>query len=174
MKAPVSKIYRLPAATVHGVFLAGYSDSGLCELDFPGSGSTRGSRPNDMSCVPKAIQEWHRLTTRALERVLGGADPETMPPLDLSIGTTFQQQVWRTLVKIAAGGTWTYGMVAKAIGRPKAVRAVGAACGANPVPVLVPCHRVLAANQRLGGFSGGLDWKKKLLRAEKSWPPAKP
>ncbi|MCU0771181.1 MAG: MGMT family protein [Verrucomicrobia bacterium] len=60
----------------------------------------------------------------------------------------------------------TYGVLAKCIGQPKAARAVGAACGANPVPVLVPCHRVVAASGQLGGFSAGLDWKRRLLAAE--------
>jgi O-6-methylguanine DNA methyltransferase len=68
--------------------------------------------------------------------------------------------------KISLGKTKSYGEIASAIGKPKAVRAVGGACGANPVPVLVPCHRVLAANKKLGGFSGGLDWKRKLLKLE--------
>ena len=70
------------------------------------------------------------------------------------------------MLKLAAGQTKSYGEIAGAIGKPKAVRAVGGACGANPVPVLVPCHRVLAANKKLGGFSGGLDWKLSLLKRE--------
>jgi len=92
--------------------------------------------------------------------------PSELPPLDFSAGTDFQQQVWRTLLKIAAGRTLSYGQVAEAIGRPKAVRAVGGACGANPIPVLVPCHRVLAAHNGLGGFSSGLNWKRRLLERE--------
>ena len=68
--------------------------------------------------------------------------------------------------QIRTGQTRSYGEIAKEIGRPKALRAVGGACGANPIPVFVPCHRVLAANQRIGGFSGGLDWKRKLLKRE--------
>jgi O-6-methylguanine DNA methyltransferase len=64
----------------------------------------------------------------------------------------------------------SYGQVAKAIQRPKALRAVGGACGRNPIPVFVPCHRVLAANDQLGGFSAGLDWKLKLQGLEGSWP----
>jgi len=60
--------------------------------------------------------------------------------------------------------------VALAIARPKATRAVGAACGANPIPLLIPCHRVLAANQKLGGFSAGLEWKRLLLSREQSLP----
>ena len=82
-------------------------------------------------------------------------------------GTEFQKSVWNALRKISFGKTKSYGEIARAIGKPKAVRAVGGACGANPVPVLVPCHRVLAANKKLGGFSGGLDWKRKLLALEK-------
>ena len=70
--------------------------------------------------------------------------------------------------KIRCGKTWSYGDVAKAIGNPKALRAVGGACGANPIPVLVPCHRVLAANHKLGGFSAGLSWKIKLIDIEQS------
>lgn len=69
--------------------------------------------------------------------------------------------------KIKLGATQSYGEIAAAIGNSKAVRAVGGACGANPIPLLVPCHRVLAAQQKLGGFSGGLAWKRKLLALEK-------
>ena len=81
-------------------------------------------------------------------------------------GTDFQGRVWHALQKIPRGATSSYGAIARQIGRPKAVRAVGGACGANPLPVVIPCHRVLAANGRLGGFSGGLDWKRRLLAAE--------
>jgi O-6-methylguanine DNA methyltransferase len=103
-----------------------------------------------------------------LKKILAGRAPKTFPPLDLA-GTEFQKNVWNALRKITPGTTKSYGEIAQAIGRPKAVRAVGGACGANPVPVLVPCHRVLAANRKLGGFSGGLDWKRALLAREGVW-----
>ena len=86
--------------------------------------------------------------------------------MDLSAGSIFQQTVWRALEKIPTGQTRSYGEIARKIGNPKGVRAVGGACGANPIPVLVPCHRVLAANGKLGGFSSGLDWKRRLLARE--------
>ena len=105
------------------------------------------------------------MTETALKRILAGNKPKTFPPLDLA-GTEFQKGVWNALLKISIGKTKSYGEIARAIGKPKAVRAVGGACGANPVPVLVPCHRVLAANKKLGGFSGGLDWKRSLLKRE--------
>ena len=102
----------------------------------------------------------------ALKDVLAGKTPGALPPLDLSVGTEFQQGVWHVLLQIAPGRTMSYGEVAAALRKPKAVRAVGGACGSNPIPILVPCHRVLAANRKLGGFSSGLDWKRKLLARE--------
>jgi O-6-methylguanine DNA methyltransferase len=95
-----------------------------------------------------------------------GRAPGTLPPLDLSSGTDFQQSVWQALQQIRFGQTRSYGEIARAIGKPKALRAVGGACGANPIPVFVPCHRALAANRKIGGFSGGLDWKWTLLERE--------
>ena len=85
--------------------------------------------------------------------------------LDLR-GTTFQKEVWQALLQIPYGETDTYGRVALRLGRPQAARAVGQACGTNPTPLVVPCHRVLASNGQLGGFSSGLDWKKWLLDLE--------
>lgn len=92
-------------------------------------------------------------------------------PLDLR-GTPFQRAVWEALLAIPYGETRTYGEVASAIGRPGAVRAVGAANGANPVPLVVPCHRVVAAGGRLGGFGGGLPLKTRLLALEGAEPRA--
>jgi len=88
-------------------------------------------------------------------------------PLDAS-GTPFQMSVWQAARAIPFGETRTYGDIAQAIGNPKAVRAVGGALGANPVPLLVPCHRVIAAGGKLGGWSGGGDLKQRLLDHETS------
>jgi methylated-DNA-[protein]-cysteine S-methyltransferase len=81
-------------------------------------------------------------------------------------GTSFQRKVWRALATIPAGETLSYGALAAKIGEPKAVRAVGLANGANPVPIVVPCHRVIGADGTLTGFGGGLDKKRWLLRHE--------
>jgi O-6-methylguanine DNA methyltransferase len=116
--------------------------------------------------VPAKIKNWHRTTETALEKILAGREPRELPPLDWNGATDFQKSVWRQMLKISPGKTKSYGEIAERIGKPKAVRAVGSACGANPIPVLVPCHRILAANKKLGGFSGGLDWKRKLLSRE--------
>ncbi|MCE1189130.1 MAG: methylated-DNA--[protein]-cysteine S-methyltransferase [Ignavibacteria bacterium] len=87
-------------------------------------------------------------------------------PLDME-GTPFQKKVWKQLTRIPYGKTVSYKDVAVKIKQPEAVRAVGMANGANPVPIIVPCHRVINANGKLGGYSGGLDIKIQLLDMEK-------
>lgn len=163
MKTKINFI-ELPIATADGEFTAHYSEKGLAEIDWPtvGRASSRAVKPR---VVPAQTLRWHGATTKALKSILAGREPKEFPPLDLA-GTEFQKSVWNQMQKISLGKTKSYGEIASAIGNPKAVRAVGGACGANPVPVLVPCHRVLAANKKLGGFSGGLDWKRKLLAQE--------
>jgi O-6-methylguanine DNA methyltransferase len=153
----------LSVPTRDGKFIARYSENGLAELNFPvGRASSRAAKK---VIVPTKIKQWHRATEAALKKILAGGEPRKFPPLDLA-GTDFQKSVWNALRKISSGKTKSYGEIAAAIGKPKAVRAVGGACGANPVPVLVPCHRVLAANKKLGGFSGGLERKRRLLATE--------
>ena len=87
-------------------------------------------------------------------------------PLDLSGGTAFQQSVWQALLAIAPGTTASYGQISRDIGKPAAVRAVGAAVGRNPVSIIVPCHRVMGADGSLTGYAGGLDRKTALLALE--------
>jgi len=86
-------------------------------------------------------------------------------PLDFR-GTDFQKQVWQALLAIPFGETRSYAQIARAIGRPAAVRAVGAANGRNPLSIVAPCHRVIGANGALTGFAGGLEAKHYLLRLE--------
>ncbi len=82
------------------------------------------------------------------------------------VGTAFQKAVWHALLDIPAGTVLTYGQVARLVGHPGAARAVGTACGANPLPFLVPCHRVVASGGRLGGFGLGHEVKRALLERE--------
>lgn len=81
-------------------------------------------------------------------------------------GTEFQKKVWQALATVPFGETRSYGQIARQIGRPKAVRAVGAATGKNPISIIVPCHRVIGSNGQLTGFAGGLQTKARLLRIE--------
>jgi methylated-DNA-[protein]-cysteine S-methyltransferase len=100
-----------------------------------------------------------------LQEYFAGERKDFDLPLQLS-GTEFQVQVLEELQKIPYGETTSYGDIAKRIGRPKAVRAVGAANGRNPLPIIVPCHRVIGSSGDLMGFGGGLDTKAALLRLE--------
>jgi methylated-DNA-[protein]-cysteine S-methyltransferase len=91
-------------------------------------------------------------------------------PLDLSAGTAFQRRVWRAICAIPYGRARSYRWVAARVGGPAHARAVGLALGANPVPIVVPCHRVVASDSSLGGFTGGLRMKRRLLALEGTLP----
>jgi methylated-DNA-[protein]-cysteine S-methyltransferase len=91
-------------------------------------------------------------------------------PLDLQSGTVFQQTVWQALLRIPAGQTQSYGQLAQQIGKPSAVRAVGAAVGHNPISLIVPCHRIVGAAGQLTGYAGGLWRKEALLKLEFALP----
>jgi methylated-DNA-[protein]-cysteine S-methyltransferase len=86
-------------------------------------------------------------------------------------GTPFQRSVWKALERIAYGDTQSYGQIAQSIGMPKAVRAVGAANGANPIPIVIPCHRVIGSDGSLTGYGGGLARKRRLLALEQDKAP---
>ncbi|NLW00207.1 MAG: methylated-DNA--[protein]-cysteine S-methyltransferase [Clostridiales bacterium] len=103
-----------------------------------------------------------------LTQYFSGQRREFTIPIDIR-GTLFQLQVWNALREIPYGQVASYKDIAIRIGRPNASRAVGQACGANPIPIIVPCHRVLTANHRLGGFSSGLEKKTALLELEGSY-----
>lgn len=102
---------------------------------------------------------------RQLDAYFSGVLRQFDLPLHLG-GTTFQNSVWRNLAGIPFGETRSYGQIATTLGRPKASRAIGAANGNNPIPIILPCHRVIGANGSLTGFGGGLPVKEFLLRHE--------
>src|SRR5688572_5390755 len=106
---------------------------------------------------------------KQLLEYLAGKRREFELPLDLR-GTEFQVAVWRALCAIPYGETISYGEQARRVGRPNAPRAVGAANGANPIAIVVPCHRVVNADGKLGGYGGGLPLKKRLLALEHAQP----
>jgi AraC family transcriptional regulator, regulatory protein of adaptative response / methylated-DNA-[protein]-cysteine methyltransferase len=108
----------------------------------------------------------HKNWVQAIVKFIAGSQPNLDLPLDIC-GTAFQKQVWQALLKIPYGKTRTYADIAREIGKPNAVRAVGTACGANPVALIIPCHRVLRSDGGLGGYEWGLERKKKLLEQER-------
>jgi methylated-DNA-[protein]-cysteine S-methyltransferase len=107
---------------------------------------------------------------RQLQAYFAGQLREFQLPLDVE-GTVFQKRVWREVGSIPFGETRSYLQISTAIGSPRAVRAVGAANGANPVPIVVPCHRVIGVNGKLVGYGGGLALKRRLLEMEGAMAP---
>lgn len=118
--------------------------------------------------APSAIRDNAGLApmANALRDLIDGKRRDFPYPLDISRGTPFQQAVWVALRSIPYGSVVTYGDLARRINKSNAARAVGQAVGANPLPVVIPCHRVLASGGALGGFTGGVDIKRHLLRVE--------
>ena len=104
-------------------------------------------------------------TQRQLNEYFAGKREKFSLKFDCT-GTEFQKEVWQALATIPFGETRSYGQIARQIGHPKAVRAVGAANGRNPISIIVPCHRVIGSNGKLTGFAGGLETKTSLLRIE--------
>ena len=117
--------------------------------------------------VGKAIVKnaFQKKIEKALDQYLALKPEHVMVPVEIR-GTSFQMAVWEQIAKIPYGKTKTYTDIAKAVGRPKAVRAVGTACGANPVPIFIPCHRVLPSSGGYGNYAGGKDKKEFLLQLE--------
>ena len=138
------------------------SGDALVEIRLPSS-ETAKERGRDAGAPSQ-----HPVLARAREQLaeyFAGVRRTFDLPLDPQ-GTPFQRAVWDTLLSIPYGATRSYAQIAGAIGRPSATRAVGAANGRNPLPIVVPCHRVIGANGSLTGFGGGLDQKEWLLRHE--------
>lgn len=141
------------------------SAQGLCRLDFGVAPATFLSKLDPLARTqhnPAALAA----IAEQLRAYFAGERSRFELTLDLERLTPFQKSVLQSARSIPAGVVWTYGQVARAIGRPKASRAVGQALGRNPVPIIIPCHRVVAGDGSLGGYSGGLDRKKLLLRLE--------
>ncbi|RDC59552.1 putative bifunctional transcriptional activator/DNA repair enzyme AlkA [Alteripontixanthobacter maritimus] len=151
------------ADTTLGPMLVAATDKGVCRLSF-------GEGPEELARrFPNAeLAEGGDAFTRLLSEVVGQVEEPGHArdiPLDIR-GTAFQEAVWKALRQIPAGETRSYSQIAAEVGRPKAVRAAGSANGANHVAVLIPCHRVIAADGGMGGYAYGLDIKRALLERE--------
>ena len=143
-----------PAGAVsHLVFLHGRAASDLIQFDT--SGYTLHYAPGFLPDLQDQLR-----------RYLTGEPVNWQVRLELSSGSPFQRMVWKELQKIPYGQIVTYGQIAARLGKPGAMRAVGGANGANPVSIIIPCHRVIAANGGLGGYGGGLEVKRALLELE--------
>ena len=153
-------------ATPLGTVLIAATERGLCSVKIG----------DDVSLLKKSLAEEFgeaRLAEQPLQELkqtilafLQGEMGLAKVPLDIR-GTVFQRKVWEALCRIPSGETRTYSQIAQAIGAPAAVRAVGSACGANPVALVVPCHRAVRTDGGLGGYAWGVGRKKRLLELEK-------
>ena len=154
-------------ATPLGTVLAAATDKGLCSIKL-GDDPARLTRllTEEFSAAELIEDSLLGLKEKILSFVAGESSLARVP-LDIR-GTVFQRRVWETLRRIPRGETRTYQDIARAIGAPRAVRAVGSACGANPVALAVPCHRAVRTDGGLGGYAWGIARKKKLLKLEKS------
>jgi O-6-methylguanine DNA methyltransferase len=167
-------LFRSQIATPIGEMCAIASESALCALEFDG--------PRRRDRLAARLQRWfppHEIEPRespTIERVRawladyfsGRSASVNGIPLDLH-GAEFERRVWRALLDIPPGETRSYGAIAKSLGSANASRAVGLANGANPIAIIVPCHRVIGSSGSLTGYGGGLQRKQWLLDHEKRW-----
>ena len=151
---------RLPSPIGELVITA--SDSGLTCVWFPGKGPVTAARPDDERGPASALLA---RASEQLAQYFAGTRTTFDLPLDAP-GTAFQRRVWDVLRTISYGSTLSYSDLARRLGDVRLTRAVGAANGKNPIPIIVPCHRVVGANGALTGFGGGLDRKRWLLEHE--------
>lgn len=133
-------------------------DDAITNLFFEGDAVPEGAAARETDLLREAF--------RQLEAWIAGELKEFALPMAPD-GTPFMQKVWLELQSIPCGGTATYKEIASATGNPKASRAVGMACSRNPIPVFIPCHRVVGSDGRLTGFRGGIDLKGRLLELER-------
>jgi methylated-DNA-[protein]-cysteine S-methyltransferase len=151
-----------------GTLVLAADAEGLRHIEFP-SNRHPVSRAEWVPGAEGAAAEILAMTSQQLREYFDGVRRDFDLPL-MPRGTEFQLQVWRALATIPFGATWSYGELARAIGKPDAMRAVGAANGRNPLPIVLPCHRVIGADGSLTGFGGGLPIKEALLRLEGALP----
>lgn len=150
-----------------GALYIAASARGLCSLDF---GVSQADFLSRLDPLARSEQDPSALSSivEQLQAYFAGARLSFQVPLDLERLTPFQLGVLQAARRIPPGSVWTYGEIARAIGKPKASRAVGQALGHNPMPIVIPCHRVIASDGGLGGYSGGggLQSKRFLLHLE--------
>jgi methylated-DNA-[protein]-cysteine S-methyltransferase len=163
--------YTLPYTSPLGEMLLAADDDTLLGVYFLGQKHFPTTLPDSNASRPGSVLDQ---TARQLADYFQGRRNAFDLPLAPQ-GTAFQRDVWDALLSIPYGETVAYGELARRIGRPQSVRAVGAAVGRNPITIIIPCHRVVGTNGSLTGYAGGLERKQALLDLEKGgWPTAGP
>ncbi|WP_162989151.1 methylated-DNA--[protein]-cysteine S-methyltransferase [Glutamicibacter nicotianae] len=163
----VDVAYRVVDSPVGSLLLAS-TDAGLVRVAFESEGHDRILELLSEKLSPRILRDKSSLdgTARQLDEYFAGTRHSFELPVDLQLSTEFRRQVQLELGHIEYGQTRSYAQLAQQIGKPKAVRAVGSACATNPIPIVLPCHRVLRTDGSLGGYLGGLQAKTELLKLE--------
>ncbi len=151
-----------------GEILATRTEKGLNFIAFPKSRWQRflAALRKDKNVDLRRDEKKFSSVKKALKSYFSGKRVSFRDRLDLTGATAFQKRVWQATDKIPAGQTKSYGWLARQVGGKNKARAAGAACGANPVPIILPCHRVIREDGSLGGYGAGLSFKRKLLKIE--------
>ncbi len=156
-------VYRSPIGQLHLVA----SSKGLVALCFTKQSFDRLLKGSQFAGIkPERSDRQFKSLLKQLDAYFKGRPIKFVYQADLLSGTGFQKAVWQKLSGLLPGQLTTYGSLAREIKRPKSFRAVGQAVGANPLPIIIPCHRVISSIGKLGGFTGGIGLKKKLLSIE--------
>lgn len=162
------KLYYTTFKSPVGEILATRTEKGLNFITFPKSTWQRffSALKKDENIDLKKDEKKFSSLKKTLKPYFAGKKVKFKGSLDLTGGTAFQKRVWKAMLKIPYGQTKSYGWLARQVGGKNKARAVGAACGANPIPIVIPCHRVIREDSGLGGYGGGLSIKRKLLKIE--------
>jgi methylated-DNA-[protein]-cysteine S-methyltransferase len=162
------KIYYRTFKSPIGEILATKTEKGLSFISFPKSTWDKFLSALNKDGSIDLIKNKNKFSSldRSFKAYFSGSKVNFREKLDLTGGTDFQKKVWKAMLKIPYGETRSYGWLATKAGSKDKARAAGAACGANPIPIIIPCHRVIKSDKTIGGYSGGLGFKKKLLQIE--------
>lgn len=168
-------VYRVVDSPVGRLLLAA-TDKGMVRVAFEGEEHERVLQTLGAKIGSRILRSDGKLdaAARQLDEYFNGTRHGFDLPLDLRLSTDFRRQVQRELSQIGYGQTLSYAQMAQRLGKPAAVRAVGSACATNPLPIMLPCHRVLRSDGGLGGYLGGLDAKQVLLDLERRASTAGP
>ncbi len=169
----VTELYSRNVDTPIGRILVAATTAGVCRVCFPSERPENWYLWFDRYFSTLPLQQRHPVVDRAvseIEEYFARHRQSFDLPLDLR-GTEFQLRVWTELIKVPFGATTSYGELARRVGKPGGARAIGNALGRNPVPIIIPCHRVIGHDQALVGFGGGLSVKEQLLELEQARIP---
>ncbi|RPI26478.1 MAG: methylated-DNA--[protein]-cysteine S-methyltransferase [Acidobacteria bacterium] len=173
MIGPVIPLYSCHVDTPIGRVQVAGTPEGICRICFPTESPEQWYRWFDRYFSKLPLDGAHPIIDQCVSEIteyFGRKRQSFEVPVDLR-GTDFQLRVWRELMSIPFGATISYGELARRVGKPGGARAIGNAAGSNPVPIIIPCHRVIGHDQGLVGFGGGLSVKEQLLELEQARIP---